>query len=127
MGKNERRECTRTNRQCAFQFEKIGADGSKQLPADGMLVDYSIAGIRFTTKEQLEKNTPLLIQFDLDVFENDAEDWRHLWEAGDATSLKVVGSVMWCLASKNEPGEFEVGTRFVAINREKAVCSSLFQ
>jgi hypothetical protein len=61
---------------------------------------------------QSKKNTSLFIQLDLDVLDNDAVDWRSIWETGEAASLNIIGSVMWCLANKNEPNVFEVGMRF---------------
>ncbi len=113
MAKNERRKGNRKNRQFAFQFKTIGEDGNKAQPVGGILVDYSIAGIRFITHEQLQKNTALLIELDLESFGSETTDWRNLWEAGSDQSLKVIGSVMWCQENKHKSGEYEVGTRFV--------------
>jgi PilZ domain len=113
MAKNERRKGNRKNRQFAFQFKMIGEDGNKAQPFGGILVDYSIAGIRFMTGEQLQKNAALLIEIDFESFDAETKDWRSLWETGDDPSLKVIGSVMWCQENKHKSGEFEVGTRFV--------------
>ncbi|MBU1564630.1 MAG: PilZ domain-containing protein [Proteobacteria bacterium] len=113
MAINERRKGARKNRQFAFQFKTMSDDGSNAHLVGGVLIDYSIAGIRFITGEQLEKNTALLIELDFDSFGNEKTDWRNLWEAGDDPYLKVIGSVMWCQENKHKAGEFEVGTRFV--------------
>lgn len=113
MAKNERRKGGRKNRQFAFQFKMIGEDGNKAHPVGGVLIDYSIAGIRFMTREQLQKNTALLIELEFESFGAETTDWRNLWEEGEASCLKVIGSVMWCQENKHKTGEFEVGTRFV--------------
>ena len=110
---NERRKGARKNRQFAFQFNKIGREDSKPDPVGGILIDYSIAGIRFVTEEHLEKNTTLLIELDFKNFGSETMDWRNLWEEREATSLKVIGTVMWCQENKRTSGEFEVGTRFI--------------
>lgn len=121
MAKNERRNGERLRSRNTFQFRKIhtGGDDNDLQNMDGLLVDYSTAGIRFVTCEQLAKNTSLLIQLNLDGLDCDEVDWRQLWETGNAESLNVVGSVMWCLASDHEPGRFEVGTRFIRKAEEK--------
>lgn len=113
MKRDERRNGERVRSQNTFQFKKIHAGGSGPQSIDGLLVDYSAAGIRFVTNEQLEKNTSLFIQLNLDGLDCDIVDWRQLWETGSAESLNVIGSVMWCLASDHESGRFEVGTRFI--------------
>ena len=77
------------------------------------MIDYSVAGLRFETDLPLEKRTPLFIQRDLDVLDSDATGWRSIWETGEAASLSIVGSVMWCIANKNESNVFEVGMRFL--------------
>jgi PilZ domain len=112
MEGNERRESVRISKKNTFQFKKY-ENGSTSLSAvEGLMLDYSAAGLRFETGEPLEKNTSLFIQLDLDALGNDAVDWRNIWETGDAVSLNVIGSVMWCLANKNESNVFEVGMRF---------------
>jgi hypothetical protein len=113
MAENERRNGDRKNRQFAFQFKKIGEEGGQAHSAGGVLIDYSVAGIRFLTGEQLGKNTALLIELDFESFGREMMNWRKLWDEGDASCLKVIGSVMWCLESKQKVGEYEVGTRFV--------------
>jgi hypothetical protein len=114
MAGKERRKGGRTRKQVAFQFKTMDANGNNNLPLAGTLLDYSIAGIRFMTGEQLRKNTALLIELDFEGFGKDTADWRQLWQAGESSRLKVIGSVMWCLESKQTSGLFEVGTRFVS-------------
>lgn len=113
MSKNERRKGVRQNRRFAFRFKTMGADNDNTTLRGGMLLDYSMAGIRFLTGEQLPKNTSLLIELDFDNFGAQTSSWRNLWEEKEAESLKVIGSVMWCQENKEKAGEFEVGTRFV--------------
>ncbi len=113
MEHQERRKESRVKAQSDFWFKIVPADESDSPVVDGRLVDYSAAGIRFTTEQQLAKNATLLIQLDPDLLSTSELDWRQLWETGDATYLHVIGSVMWCLASKLESGKFEVGTRFL--------------
>jgi hypothetical protein len=113
MEKNERRKGVRNAGEFAFRFKKIGEKGRKGPVTDGTLIDYSIAGIRFVTGERLEKNTALEIELDFEKFGYETKNWRSLWDEYEATSLQVIGSVMWCQQNKQIPGEFEVGTRFV--------------
>ena len=113
MEKNERRKGARKTGKFAFRFKKIGEEGRKGPAIDGTLIDYSIAGIRFVTREQLQKNTALVIELDFEKFGYETKNWRSLWDEYEAASLQVIGSVMWCQQNKQIPGEFEVGTRFV--------------
>jgi len=64
-------------------------------------------------------DTSLFVQFDLNVLDNDAVNWKSIWETGDAVSLNVIGCVMWCLASENESKIFEVGMRFTQKAKEQ--------
>lgn len=113
MANNERRKGIRKNKKFVFQFNKIGEEDSKSHPIDGTLIDYSIAGIRFVTREQLQKNTALLIELDFAKLGTETKNWRNLWDEYEAASLRVIGSVMWCQENTQTSGEFEVGTRFV--------------
>jgi hypothetical protein len=108
----DRRESERISKENTFQFAKLQNGNIGQLNSEGSMIDYSVAGLRFATNEPLEKNTALLIQLNLDDLDNDEVDWKTLWETGDAESLKIIGSVMWCMASKLESNIFEVGMRF---------------
>lgn len=117
MQNNERRETTRISGEGLFQFKKLENGRDTAQPVKGSMVDYSIAGLRFITDEPLEKNTSLLVRLDLGALGDETGDWRVLWEAGDADSLNIIGSVMWCLASKSDSQVYEVGMRFV----EKAI------
>lgn len=113
MEHQERRKESRIKKQSDFRYKIVPADASDSPVIDGRLVDYSAAGIRFTTELRLEKNARLLIQLDPDNLSTDATDWRQLWETGDGDYLHVIGTVMWCLASAQESGRFEVGARFL--------------
>ncbi len=112
MQKNERRETTRTNGDGLFQFRKFENGKSSEQQVTVSMVDYSIAGLRFVTDEPLEKNTSLLVRLDLASLGDETGDWRVLWETGNADSLNIIGSVMWCLASKSDAKAYEVGMRF---------------
>jgi len=112
MDSNERREEERINTENEFHFTKVHVDEMSGQNLKGSMVDYSVAGLRFVTAEPLEKNTSLLIHLDLDALDGDGVDWKALWETGDAVSLNIIGSVMWCLESKVESNLFEVGMRF---------------
>ncbi|MFT5700145.1 MAG: hypothetical protein ACI8ZB_003016 [Desulforhopalus sp.] len=109
MATIERRKEIRINKHNTFQFTTAQGD---QVASQGLLVDYSAAGIRFLTDEPVDKNISLLIQLNLNEFDNDDINWRDLWETGEEPYLNVIGSVMWCLATNQESGKFEVGTRF---------------
>lgn len=112
MKGNERRESVRISKENSFQFKEIQAGNNHRQSKKGVMIDYSVAGLRFVTDEPLEKNTSLFIQLDLDALGSDDVSWRNLWETGDAVSLNIIGSVMWCLESEHESNVFEIGTRF---------------
>lgn len=115
MATNERRGKKRSKGkgQVVFQFAQLGEDGRRIGPAHGLLLDYSLAGIRFVTDEQLRKNTELMIELEFAGLGQDTEEWRARWEERDAERLKVIASVMWCQEQKGRAGQFEVGTRFL--------------
>ena len=115
MATEERRVKQRTKGKgrVEFQFVTIGEDGRRAGPAHGLLLDYSLAGIRFATDEQLRKNSELLIELEFAGLGKDMDEWRWRWEEQDAERLKVIASVMWCQENKGRVGEFEVGTRFL--------------
>ncbi len=115
MAKEERRgkERTKGKGQVVFQFATIGEDGRRAGPAHGLLLDYSLAGMRFVTDEQLRKNSELLIELEFAGLGRDMDEWRSRWEEQEAERLKVIASVMWCQETKGRAGEFEVGTRFL--------------
>lgn len=113
METNERRESVRISQKKAFQYKKFQEGNTGAHSVEGIMLDYSVAGLRFETDEPLEKNTSLFVQLDLNALDSDAVNWKNLWETGDALSLNVIGSVMWCLARKNESNIYEVGMRFV--------------
>ena len=112
MQNDERRESVRISRKNIFEFKKLENGTTSPLSVEGFMIDYSVAGLRFKTDAPLEKNTSLYIQLDLDVLGSDAVDWRSIWETGEAASLNIIGSVMWCIANRNESNVFEVGMRF---------------
>lgn len=115
MATNERRgkERKKGKGQVVFQFATIGEDGRRAGPAHGLLLDYSLAGMRFVTDEQLRKNTELLIELDFSGLGKDTAEWRRRWEEQEAERLQVIGAVMWCEEQKDRAGRFEVGTRFL--------------
>lgn len=115
MAVNERRgkERRKGKGEVVFQFTTLGEDGRRVGPAHGLLLDYSLAGIRFVTEEQLRKNTELLIELEFSGLGKDTEEWRNRWEEQEAERLKVIGAVMWCQEKKGRAGHFEVGTRFL--------------
>jgi len=119
METNERRESVRINKKRAFQFTQIQEGDTSTHSVEGVMLDYSIAGLRFETDEPLEKNTSLFVQLDLNILDNDAVNLKSTWETGDAVSLNVIGSVMWCLASEKESNIFEVGMRFTQKAKEQ--------
>ena len=113
MAGKERRSSERFNKKNLFYF-KMHENGSREDHyLRGLLIDYSLAGIRFITDEPLDKNTPILIELDLDDFSGDTAKWREAWETGEEGSLNVIGSVMWCSETVSDSGIFEVGTRFL--------------
>ncbi len=115
MVNRERRKEIRINQHNTFQFtiaHSSPVDLTCPPTMSGQLVDYSAAGIRFITNARLDKNVSINIRLNLDSFDNEAIDWRDLWQTGDEPYLNVIGSVMWCLNNKEDSNKFEVGTRF---------------
>lgn len=110
MENGERRQRLRLVAQGDFRFRKQGETDPEV--CNGQLVDGSVAGIRFITDAYLEKNTPLVIELDLDQLVEDVGDWRSFWKIEDNRVLTVVGSVMWCQECEDNSEGFEVGTRF---------------
>ena len=119
METNERRESVRISKKRAFQFTRIQEGDTSTHSEEGVMLDYSIAGLRFETDEPLEKNASLFVQLDLNVLDSDTVNLKSIWDTGDAVSLNVIGSVMWCLASENEFKSFEVGMRFTQKAKEQ--------
>jgi hypothetical protein len=91
-------------------FQVIENEDAPIKDKEGVMLDYSLGGIRFSTKEPIRKNTRIYIKLDSEEW---GEDLTIVWKGPDSSLLEVIGSVMWCLESRENPGEFEIGTRFV--------------
>ncbi len=111
MGEDDRRKFKRKKRQSVISFHLIEEKG-KDKTQEGIVVDCSQGGVRFKSKKSIDKNTRIYIKLD-------SEDWGDelTYFCKDTDSeiglVEVIGSVMWCLENENNPGEFEVGTRFI--------------
>ncbi len=121
MEDEDRRKENRISKRNTFQFKIHHTDRRDPLIKEGLLLDYSAAGIRFMTDMKLDKNLALFIQLNLEDFRDADMDWREMWEIGSEAYLNVIGSVMWCMASGLEEGKFEVGTRFTQKASEKSI------
>jgi hypothetical protein len=110
MGEDDRRQFKRRNRQSIVHFQVIEKRDTGNQDKEGVVLDYSPGGMRFSAKEPIRKNTRIYIKLE-------SEEWGKeltvVWKGADRSLMEVIGSVMWCLESRENPGEFEIGTRFV--------------
>ncbi len=109
MGEDDRRKFSRKKLQSVISFHVIKETG-KEKAQEGVVMDCSQGGVRFSAKKSIEKNTQIYIKLD-------SEDWgeelTYFCKDTGMGLVEVIGSVMWCLESENSPGEYEVGTRFI--------------
>jgi hypothetical protein len=110
VGTDDRRQHKRKSRQSIIHFQIIESKEQPDLDQEGLMLDCSLGGIRFSSKKPLRKNTRIYIKID-------SEEWGKeltvVWKDQSRSLLELIGSVMWCLESREKPGEFEIGTRFV--------------
>ena len=110
MGMDDRRQFKRLNKQSIIHFQVIESKEMQGLNQEGVMLDCSQGGIRFSAREPLKKNSKIYIKIE-------SEEWGKelvvVWKDSKRSLLEVIGSVMWCLESSESPGEFEIGTRFV--------------
>ena len=93
-------------------YYRLHGEGAGRSLQEADLVDYSIAGVRFFSSEELRKNVSVLIQLNLRNLGGDEREWRTLWEHQETDTLLLVAAVMWCQRSSEREGYYEVGTRF---------------
>jgi hypothetical protein len=55
MQNNERRESVRMSKKNTFPFKKLENGIKSLLTVEGLMIDYSVAGLRFETDEPIEK------------------------------------------------------------------------
>lgn len=110
MGEDDRRQFKRQSKQSIVHFQVIEKKDKPGQHQEGVMLDYSLGGMRFSAKEPIGKNTRIYIKLE-------SEEWGKeltvVWKNQNRSLLEVIGSVMWCLESSETPGEFEIGTRFV--------------
>jgi len=110
MGEDDRRQYKRQNKQSIVHFQVIESKEKPGRPMEGVMLDYSLGGMRFSAREPMGKNTRIYIKLE-------SEEWGKeltvVWKKPNRSLLELIGSVMWCLESSESPGEFEIGTRFV--------------
>ncbi len=110
MGTDDRRQFKRQNKQSIVHFQVIESKDKQGADQEGQMLDYSLGGIRFSAKEPIRKNTRIYIKLE-------SEEWGKeltvVCKDQNRSLLEVIGSVMWCLESRETPGEFEIGTRFI--------------
>jgi hypothetical protein len=113
MAIDDRRRFKRQKKQSIIHFQVVESKGEIDEDQEGleaMTMDYSLDGMRFSTKEPIKKNTKIYIKLDSDEW---GKELTVVWNKTDHSLLEMIGSVMWCLESSESPGEFEVGTRFI--------------
>jgi hypothetical protein len=110
MGNDDRRQFKRQNKQSIVHFQVIEPKDKHGSDQKGVILDYSLGGLRFSAKEPIRKKTKIYIKLD-------SEEWGKeltvVWKDPNRSLLEVIGSVIWCLESRETPGEFEIGTRFI--------------
>ncbi len=110
MGMDDRRQFQRKNQQSIVHFQVVESTDKPGLDQEGVMLDYSPGGMRFSAKGPLRKNARIYIKLE-------SEEWGKeltvVWKDQKRSLLEVIGSVMWCLESRETPGEFEIGTRFI--------------
>ncbi len=110
MGEDDRRKYTRRKKQSVISFQIIEATNKKIQSQEGVVLDGSEGGVRFSAQRSLHKNTKIYIKLK-------SEDWGEeltvLCQDEKVDLLEMIGSVMWCLENEEKPGEFEIGTQFV--------------
>ena len=110
MGMDDRRQFKRQNKQSIIHFQVIESRDKQGADQEGVMLDCSLGGIRFSTREPLKKNSKIYIKIESDEW---GKELTLVWKDSKRSLLEVIGSVMWCLESRENPGEFEIGTRFV--------------
>ncbi len=109
MGKDDRRKYARFSKQCVVNFQIIASSNRENEQEEGVVLDYSKGGVKFSAPRYLKKNTKVFIRLR-------SEDWGDgftvVCQEENADLLEIIGSVMWCMESQERPGEFEVGTQF---------------
>jgi hypothetical protein len=110
MGNDDRRQFKRQNKQSIVHFQVIESKERQGLDKKGVSLDYSVGGIRFSAKDPIRKKTKIYIKLE-------SEEWGKeltvLWKDPHRSLLEMIGSVIWCLESKESPGDFEIGAQFV--------------
>ena len=110
MGEDDRRKYKRYRKPSIISFQIIESAEKKSDKEDGVVVDCSEGGVRFSTKKSLSKNTKIYIKLK-------SEDWGEELTVNcsedNVDLMEIIGSVMWCLESNDRPGEFDIGTQFI--------------
>lgn len=110
MATDDRRNFKRKPKQSIIHFQLVESEKESELDDEGMMLDYSPGGLRFSAKKSIKKNTKIYIKLD-------SEEWGKeltvVWRDPNRNLLEVIGQVMWCLESRENPGEFEIGAMFV--------------
>lgn len=111
MAQDDRRKHHRRSRQNIISFHII-EDTGEEKSQQATVIDSSGGGLRLRTQKSLGKNTRIYITLD-------SEEWGEELTVhcrDEALGLvEMIGSVMWCLESRDNPGEYDVGTRFLGL------------
>lgn len=108
MAEDDRRSYQRRKKQSVISFHVI-EEGGEPVVRKAKIIDGSRGGLRFQSREALPKNTRLYIRLQSDEW---GEELTYLCDTSREL-VEIIGSVMWCLESKNSTGGYEVGTRFI--------------
>lgn len=109
MGQDDRRKYHRRSRQSIISFHLVEKSGEEKTQ-QATIVDSSTGGLRLRTRRSMAKNTRIYIKLDSEEW---GEELTVHCRDGALGLVEMIGSVMWCLESRDSPGEYEVGTRFL--------------
>lgn len=107
----ERRNYERLARKSVLRYRNL-EDISTDHHHTAELCDLGGGGIRFLTKNTLEKNIQLIIELSFTGWREENDEWINTGNDRDIGLLKAIGAVMWCAHSTEAPDMFEVGVRF---------------
>jgi hypothetical protein len=111
MGEDDRRKYKRHRKPSIISFQIIETpEKNSDDDEDGVVVDYSKGGIRFSSRKSLNKNTKIYIKLKSDDW---GEELTVNCQEDNVDLLEMIGSVMWCIESNDRPGEFDIGTQFI--------------
>lgn len=110
MGEDDRRKYKRHRKPSIINFQIIESPEKQSDKENGVVVDCSKGGVRFSSRKSIQKNTKIYIKLKSDDW---GEELTINCQEDNVDLLEMIGSVMWCLESNDRPGEYDIGTQFI--------------